>query len=243
MKLQTLSQLCINTVDNSLLVLAQRSHVLWRVLVNANRDTGRKGTVMQWWIFQAESDASLLRLVCLVEFVFKYSTKIRNGQSANPCQLASRSVFMPTPRVSATSSRPSIHIIFQQTGQFVGPNPLQYKGHNGAYSGWLSSLDLLLPLGLPSFPSFPDRRECLDRQILVAKHVKTGVCAVRPHTSVQTWTHTPSGPVKVYQGALFPALRVLGEDFSCHTACSLGYSDGTNTEGAGIETLTLWDHI
>lgn len=145
---------------------------------------------MQWWIFQAESDASLLRLVCLVEFVFKYSTKIRNGQSANPCQLASRSVFMPTPRVSATSSRPSIHIIFQQTGQFVGPNPLQYKGHNGAYSGWLSSLDLLLPLGLPSFPSFPDRRECLDRQILVAKHVKTGVCAVRPHTSVQTWTHT-----------------------------------------------------
>lgn len=49
------------------------------------------------------------------------------------------------------SSRPSIHITFQQTGQFVGPNPLQYKGHNGAYSGSLSSLDLLLPSGLPHF--------------------------------------------------------------------------------------------
>lgn len=49
------------------------------------------------------------------------------------------------------SSRPSILIPFQQTGQFVGPNPLQHKRHNGAYSGPLSSLDLLLPLGLPHF--------------------------------------------------------------------------------------------
>lgn len=49
------------------------------------------------------------------------------------------------------SSRPSILITFQQTGQFVGPNPLQHKGHNGAYSGPLSSLDLLLPPGLPHF--------------------------------------------------------------------------------------------
>lgn len=49
------------------------------------------------------------------------------------------------------SSRPSILITFQQTGQFVGPNPLQHKGHNGAHSGPLSSLDLLLPSGLPHF--------------------------------------------------------------------------------------------
>lgn len=44
-------------------------------------------------------------------------------------------------------------------------------------------------------------------------------------------THTPSGAVRVYQGVLFPTLRVLGEDFSCHTACSLGYIDVSNTEG------------
>lgn len=172
--------------------------------------------------------------------MFKYSEEIRN----RPCQLASHCVFMPARQVSAISSRPSIHIIFQQTGQFVGPNPLQYKGHNGAYSGSLSSLDLLLPLGRPSFPSFPDRGECLDRQILVAKHVKNR-CVRRPptHKCTNMDTHTPSGPVRVYQGALFPALRLLGEDFSCHTACSLGCFDVSNTEGAGMETLTLWIHI
>lgn len=49
------------------------------------------------------------------------------------------------------SSRPSILIIFQQTDQFVGPNPLQHKGHNGSYSGPLSSTDLLLPSSLPHF--------------------------------------------------------------------------------------------
>lgn len=49
------------------------------------------------------------------------------------------------------SSRPSILITFQQTGQFVGPNPLHHKGHNGSYSGPLSSRDLLLPSGRPHF--------------------------------------------------------------------------------------------
>lgn len=107
---------------------------------------------------------------------------------------------------------------------------------------WVTKLSgLIAPIG-PT--SFPDRGECLDRQILVAKHVKNRcVCAVGQHTGVQTRTHTPSGPVRVYQGALFPASRVLGEDFSCHTTCSLEDSDETNTEGAGMETLALWIHI
>lgn len=53
---------------------------------------------------------------------------------------------------------------------------------------WVAKLSgLIAPIG-PT--SFPDRGECLDRQILVAKHVKTGVCAIRRHTGVQTRTRT-----------------------------------------------------
>ena len=69
------------------------------------------------------------------------------------------------------SSRPSILITFQQTGQFVGPNPPRHKGHNGAHSGPLSPLDLLLPTGRPHF-----LMQCLDRQILAAVRVRTRVC-------------------------------------------------------------------
>lgn len=87
------------------------------------------------------------------------------------------------------SSTPSILIIFQQTGQFVGTNPLLHKGHNEAHSGSLSSLDLLLPSG-PT--SLPDRGECLDRHILAATHVKTSVCVAREPTDMDTHMRAPT---------------------------------------------------
>lgn len=84
------------------------------------------------------------------------------------------------------SSRPSILITFQQTGQFVGPNPLQHKGHNGAYSGPLSSLDLLLPSGLPHFLI---GGECLDRQILAAMYEWKPACVCASSTDSRARKH------------------------------------------------------
>lgn len=136
------------------------------------------------------------------------------------------------------SSTPSIPIIFQQTGQFVGTNPLLHKGHNEAHSGSLSSLDLLLPSG-PT--SLPDRGECLDRHILAATNVKTSVCVAREptdtdtRTCTRTHTHTPLGPCEELSGLIVWSTKsVKGEDFSCHTACSLGGIDEGSTEGVGM---------
>lgn len=66
-------------------------------------------------------------------------------------------------------------------------------------------------------------------------HVKTSVCVAHEHTDVQTRTHTPLGPYEELSGLIvWSTERVKGEDFSCHTTCSLGDFDGGNTEGVGM---------
>lgn len=126
------------------------------------------------------------------------------------------------------SSRPSILITFQQTGQFVGPNPLHHKRHNGAYSGLLSSLDLTLPSGQPHFllgQTDSSRHACENQR----------VCLCRPRRHAHGNMNTHPRAFWGFIGAHCCERRVCeGEDFSCHTSCSLGDFDGTNPEGGRL---------
>lgn len=91
------------------------------------------------------------------------------------------------------SSRPSTHITFHLTGQFIVPNPFQHKGHNGAHSGLLSSLDLQLQSSLAHFLIVESA--CTDRFWSPGVWKPVGMCArvcvVHECTFTQRWTHTP----------------------------------------------------
>lgn len=104
-----------------------------------------------------------------------------------PCQLASRSVFMPARRVSARLFQTfHPHHLPADWSVCRPKSPPVQRAQWSLF--WVAKLSgLIAPIG-PT--SLPDRGECLDRQILAAMHVKTSVRVVHEHTGVQTPTHT-----------------------------------------------------
>lgn len=176
-------------------------------------------------------------------FLYKERNLIRDqsiplpASPLHPCQLASRSVFMPARRVSAP--------LFQTFHPHHLPadwsvcRPKSPPAQRAQWSlFWVAKLSgLIAPIG-PT--SLPDRGECLDRQILAAMHVKTSVCVVREHTGVQTRTHTPSGPMRNYQDALFRAPSVLrGKILAVTPHAHWGTLMGATRRGLGWQTLGL----
>lgn len=149
-----------------------------------------------------------------------------------PCQLASRYVFMPACRVSARLFQTfHPHHLPADWSVCRPKSPPVQRAQWSLF--WVAKLSgLIAPIG-PT--SLPDRGECLDRQILAAMHVKTSVCVSSMNTQACKHQHTHTlGPCEELSGRIVSRPEYAkGEDFSCHTACSLGDFDGSNTEGVG----------
>lgn len=101
--------------------------------------------------------------------------------------MASQSVFMPVWRFSAhlfQTFHP--HHLPADWSVCRPKSPPVQRAQWSLF--WVTKLSgLIAPIG-PT--SFPDRGECLDRQILVAKHVKTGVRALSANTREYKHRHT-----------------------------------------------------
>ena len=238
---ETLNQLCINRVDKSLpLVLPQRSHILWPGLVNANK-TRQK----QWWILQAGSDASRRRSIGLLKFAFQYNKKFRNSPISQTLPVGIPVCFhaIPTGLGHLFQTFHPHHLPAEWSVCRPKSPPVQ-RAQWSLF--WIAKLSgLIAPIGPSIISVISWQRRVLGQTDSSSQACENWcVCRLPTRKCTNMDAHTPpSGPARVYQGVLFPAPRVLGEDFSCHTACSLGYFDVTNTEGAGMETLTLWIHI
>lgn len=149
-------------------------------------------------------------LYTLTRFIRDHQSDPLSTSPQHPCQLASQSVFLPARRVSAQLFQTfHPHHLPADWSVCRPKSPPAQRAQRGLF--WVAKLSgLIAPIG-PT--SLPDRGECLDRQILAAMHVKTSVWVVHEHMGVQTRAHTPSGPVRIYQGALFRAASVRGGRF------------------------------